>query len=76
MRRYAISISVAGFFVLAAIGLLCGVPVYVCALRAAGGAVALWLMIRVAGKVVLNVFVDAMIKDRKAKEQIGESRSQ
>jgi hypothetical protein len=74
VRRYAISISVAGFFVMAAVGLLCGVPVFVCGLRAAGGAVALYVMIRVAAKVLLKAFVDAMVRDRNMKENAGEPR--
>ena len=62
MRRYAITVSVAGFFVLASVGWCCRVPPQVCAMRALVGAVALYLMTHVAGKAVLNIVVDAVLR--------------
>jgi hypothetical protein len=55
---------VAGFFVLAGVGCLCEVPLLVCGLRALGGAAVLYVLTRLAGGAVLNVVVDAMVRNR------------
>ena len=64
MRRYAVSIAVIGFFVLGAVGCACDVPMSVCAMRAAVGAVALYILTMIAGKMILNVVVSAMVRNR------------
>jgi hypothetical protein len=75
-----VSIAVLGFFVLAGVGWLCEVPVFVCATRAAIGAAVLFVMTMVAGKTLLNIMVDAMIRGRsrqgEMKETSGERRSE
>jgi len=66
MRRYAITVSVAGFFVLAGIGCLADVPPFVCATRALVGAVCLYVMVHLAGRAVLNILIDAIVRSRPA----------
>ena len=75
MRRYAISVAVAGFFVMATVAYLSEVPVLVCALRGLAGAAVLYVMTHVAGKVVLGIVVDAMVRDRTGREPSSERRN-
>ena len=76
MRRYAIIIAVAGFFVLAAVGRFCGVPLFVCGLRALAGAAALYLMTMIAAKAVLGILVETMLRSREAGKSASERRSE
>ena len=69
MRRYAVSIAVIGFFVLGGVGCLCGVPMYVCATRAVVGAAALYILATIAGSMILNIVVAAMVQSRGAAEE-------
>ena len=72
MRGWAIRIAVVGLFVLAGVGRLCGVPVGVCAQRAALGAVALYVMTTLAGRVLLSILADAAVRRDPEKEPAGE----
>jgi hypothetical protein len=76
VRRYAIIIAVAGFFVLAAVGHFCGVPPFVCGLRALGGAAVLYLMTMIAGKAVLGILVDTILRARDIGKSASERRSE
>lgn len=62
MRRYSISIAVVGFFILAGVGYGCGVPPLMCGLRALAGGAALFVMTQVAGKIVIEIVADAMVR--------------
>ncbi len=62
MRRYSVSIAVVGFFILAGVGYGCGVPLLVCGLRALAGGVALFVMAHVAGRIVIGILADAMVR--------------
>ncbi len=62
MRQWAISVAAVGFFGLAAVGWLCGQPPLICALRAAAGAVVLYVVVRVATRLALNILVDAVMR--------------
>ena len=62
MRRYSISIAVVGFFILAGVGYGCDVPLLTCGLRALAGGVALFVMGHVAGKIVIDIVADAMVR--------------
>ena len=64
MRRYSISIAVVGFFILAGVGYGCDVPLLTCGLRALGGGVALFIMAQVAGKIVIDIVADAMVRSK------------
>jgi len=75
VRRYAIITAVAGFFVLAAVGRFCQVPLFVCTLRALAGAAVLYVMTMVAGKALLGIFVDTVLRGRDVKESAGERGS-
>jgi hypothetical protein len=75
VRRYAIIMAVAGFFVLAAVGRFCGVPLFVCTLRALAGAAVLYLMTMIAGKALLGIFVDTVLRGRDVEKSAGERGS-
>jgi len=62
VRRYAITIAVAFFFVLAGVGCLYDVPPLLCGLRALVGAVAAYVATIVVGKLIVNIMVDAMVR--------------
>jgi hypothetical protein len=64
MKRYSQIISVFGFFVLAGVGCLSDVPSLTCATRALIGAVCLFLMANVAGKVIVSILVDAIVRSQ------------
>jgi hypothetical protein len=53
--------ATAGFFALAIVGTAMGVPPFLCAVRAVIGAVALFAIVMVAGRLVLTVVVDAFV---------------
>jgi len=54
-------IATIGFFALALVGMATGVPPFVCAARAVAGAVALFVIVMVAGRLALTVVVDAFV---------------
>ena len=76
MRRYATIIAVVGFFVLAAVGHVSGVPPLACGLRALAGAAVLFVMVQIAAKAVLGIFVDVVLRSREAKEPARERRNE
>jgi len=61
VRRIAIIIATIGFFGLALVGMAMGVPPFVCAARAAAGAVVLFVIVMVGGRLALTVIVDAFV---------------
>ena len=62
MKRVAVSIAVAGFFVLAFIGWASGLPPEQCALKASLGAVALFVLARIAGAVIVDLMVATIVQ--------------
>ena len=62
MKRLAWRISVMGFFALAIVGLVSGLSIHVCALKALGGAVALYVLMRVAGRLTAGILADVIIR--------------
>jgi len=61
VRRIAVIIATIGFFVLAGVGTATGVPPFVCAMRAVVGAVALFAVVMVGGRLALTIVVDAFM---------------
>lgn len=74
MRNIAVSISVVSFFLLALVGWCSGLPVFVCSMRALAGAAVLYVIVKVAGRLILAVMVDAVIKSRSS-DQAREGKS-
>lgn len=62
------SIAVAGFFVLAGVGCLSGVDPLTCGIRAVIGAAAMYVLAKMAGRIVLKIMVDAVIRGAKPDE--------
>jgi hypothetical protein len=61
VRRIATTIATIGFFVLAIVGMATGVPPLVCGVRAVVGAVALFVIVMVGGRLALTVVADAFV---------------
>ena len=64
VRRTAMTVAALGFFALAAIGSISGVPPLTCGLRALAGAGALFVLATVAGRAVVDAVVDAIVNAR------------
>ncbi len=71
MNRVAIRLSVAMFFVLAAVGCLSDVPTLICGLRAAAGAAGTYVLAVVAGRLILAIMVDTVVKAIAANRKAG-----
>jgi len=67
-RRLAVTIAVLGFFVLAAVGWCAGLSTDACAVRAAVGMVVLYVMVRVAHRVVVSIVADAIVRNAADRE--------
>ena len=61
VKRFAATTAILGCLVLALIAMSNGVPAIDCVLRAIGGAVAIYFVVSIAGRIVLNIFVDAVV---------------
>ena len=71
------TIAILGCLGLAGVGLACGVPPVHCVLRALAGAAALYVVASIAGRMILNIMVDAVIDNavKKKKSRRGEGDS-
>ena len=62
MRQLAATVAVIGFFALAFVGWFNGVPVFICGMRALGGAVAIYMVVGLAGTVAIRIIADAAVQ--------------
>lgn len=72
MKQWAGTAAVMLFFIMAFVGWACDAEPLACGLRAAGGAIAFYILINMAGKFVLSIVADAVVKetqDKSGKEQ-------
>lgn len=67
-------VSVIGFFVLAGIGWLSGLTPEGCALRAAGGAIVLFVVISIASRLMVNIVASAMSSRRSSAGEVEGTR--
>ena len=78
MRRLAMIAAVMSFFGLAIVGSLCEVPPFTCAMRAGVGAVVVFILVKVVGRVFISIMVDTIIRtsaENRLKDRSGESRA-
>ena len=61
-RQRAITVAVVGAFALALVGWCSGLAPHTCAIRAGVGMVALYLMVRVAGRIIAGIIADAIVR--------------
>ena len=75
MRQLAAMAAVISFFALAFVGWINGVPVFICGMRALGGAVALYLVIGLGGRIAIRIIADAVVRAQvdRAQSEKGES---
>ena len=64
MRRAASIVAVAGFFLLAIVGYCSDVPPLYCGLRAMAGGAVLYVLTRFAGRLLVNIMVDEIVRQR------------
>lgn len=57
------TISVMGFFAMAIVGWVCGLTPFACAVKATTGAAALYVVIRFAGWLAVNIITDVIVGD-------------
>jgi len=78
MHRYvnqvAVQAGVLLFFVIGVVGWCCGLQPETCASRAVAGAAAVYVVVRVAGKLVVQVLVAALVEDQLRRKQSKEHR--
>jgi hypothetical protein len=63
MKRLALILAIMGFFLMACVGWACGQEPLVCAIRSAVGAVALYVIMRLAGGLAVRILVDAVMRN-------------
>lgn len=63
MKRLAAYIAGIGFFALSAVAWACDLPPHECAIKGLAGAAVLYVILIVAGRLALNIFVSAVIAD-------------
>lgn len=61
MRQLSGIAAVVGFFVLAAVGLLHGVPIWACSTRSIAGAFILYITLQLAGRLTAAVLASAAV---------------
>ena len=74
MKRLAAMAAVINFFALAFVGWFNGVPVFICGLRALGGAVALYLVICLGGTAAIRIIADAIMRVQADQAQAGKDK--
>ena len=74
MRKVAVTTAAVGFFVLAIVGSFSGVPPFVCGLRALAGAGVLYVLMILAGRAVLTIIVDTIVKAGLKKSETGKGK--
>ena len=75
MRQLATMSGVIGFFALAFVGWFNDVPVFICGLRALGGAVALYIVTGLAGTIAIRIIADAAVQVPMDNAQSGKGES-
>ncbi|MCE5186607.1 MAG: hypothetical protein LLF76_10830 [Planctomycetaceae bacterium] len=75
INRIAIRMAVLLFFIMAVVGWACGLEPASCASRAIAGAAAIYVVIRIAGQMVVRILigslVDEQVRLRRAKKPQG-----
>jgi hypothetical protein len=69
MRHVATMTAVIGFFVLSFVGWFNDVDVFICGMRAVGGALVLYVVVGLAGTIAIRIIADAAVQ-----AQIGNRR--
>jgi hypothetical protein len=67
MKRIASGIAIIGFFVLAFVGWISDVPVFVSGIRALAGAAAIYVLVNLAGSAAIRILIGAALKAHAAK---------
>lgn len=74
VNQIAVQAGVLLFFIMAVVGWCCGSQPETCASRALAGAAAVYFVVRLAGKLVVQVLVGALVEDQIRRKQSREQR--
>jgi len=74
MRQLSTMSAIIGFFALAFVGWFSNVPVFICGLRALGGAVALYVVTGLAGTIAIRIIAEAAVKAQIDREHGGKGQ--
>jgi hypothetical protein len=74
VNQVAVQAGVLLFFVMAVVGWCCGLQPETCASRALAGAAAVYFVVKLAGKLVIQVLVGALVEDQIRRKQSKEQR--
>ena len=72
MKQTAVTIAVMGFFVLAGVGWVAGLSPSDCAFKALLGAAALYVLTKLAGRMVVNIMVSTIVSANTSAAASGE----
>ncbi len=68
VQTTAIRLAVLIFFVMAGVGWLAGCSSSACAVRAVGGAMVMYVVVRICGRIVVKILIDAMVDSHVRKQ--------
>jgi hypothetical protein len=71
-----VKVAVMAFFVLAAVGMICGVDVFVCAQRALIGAAATFVAAVLVSRLINWITVETIVSGMQRKGKTGEANSE
>ncbi len=75
MKQAAVTVAVMGFFVLAGVGWVAGLSPSDCAFKALLGAAALYVLTKMAGRMIVNVMVRTIVSANTSAAKSGEDTS-
>lgn len=64
IKRIAVRAAVLLFFVMAGVGWVCGLSPETCTVRALLGACAVYILVQLAGQLVIRVLIAALVDDQ------------
>ena len=68
VRMISIQLAVLIFFAMALTGWLWGCSPAVCGTRALGGAIVMYIVVQIAGRIVLKIIIDAIAESQVRKQ--------
>jgi len=76
MKRLAATVAVIAFFALALIGWACGASPYGCGMKAATGALGVYLLARISGRILIGIVADGIARNLPQPEEDTEGRNE
>ena len=74
MKQLAATFAIVCFFVLAFVGWAKDVPVFICGMRAAAGAIVMYVLIKLAGETAIKIIVSTVTGPDDSQNKTRENR--